>query len=131
MLKIDGVSGLKPVVLGDSTDLVVGETVCTIGNALGTLSFSQTSGHVSSTGRSITMSDGTVMTNMIQTDCTINSGNSGGPLFDSYGRVVGITSAKLSNNQLGVVGVAVVQGHLDGAGAVDDVVVGDNVATAP
>ena len=44
------------------------------------------------------MSDGTVMNNMIQTDCTINSGNSGGPLFDSYGRVVGITSAKLSNN---------------------------------
>ncbi len=98
VLKVDGVSGLKPVVLGDSTDLVVGETVCTIGNALGTLSFSQTSGFVSSTGRSITMSDGTVMNNMIQTDCTINSGNSGGPLFDSYGRVVGITSAKLSNN---------------------------------
>ena len=98
VLKIDGVSGLKPVVLGDSDDLVMGEQVCTIGNALGTLSFSQTSGHVSSTGRSITMSDGTVMNNMIQTDCTINSGNSGGPLFDSYGRVVGITSAKLSNN---------------------------------
>ena len=98
VLKVDGVSGLKPVVLGDSEDLVVGEQVCTIGNALGTLSFSQTSGFVSSTGRSITMSDGTVMSNMIQTNCTINSGNSGGPLFDSYGRVVGITSAKLSNN---------------------------------
>ena len=98
VLKIDGVTGLKPVVLGDSDDLVVGEQVCTIGNALGTLSFSQTSGYVSSTGRSITMSDGTVMSNMIQTDCTINSGNSGGPLFDSYGRVAGITSAKLSNN---------------------------------
>ena len=98
VLKVDGVSGLKPVVIGDSDDLVVGETVCTIGNALGTLSFSMTSGAVSSTGRSITMSDGTVMNNMIQTDCTINSGNSGGPLFDSYGRVAGITSAKLTNN---------------------------------
>ncbi|HCO62247.1 MAG TPA: serine protease HtrA [Clostridiales bacterium] len=97
VLKIDGVTGLKPVVLGDSDDVVVGETVCTIGNALGTLSFSQTSGGVSATDRSVTMSDGTVI-NMIQTDCTINSGNSGGPLFDSYGRVVGITSAKLSNN---------------------------------
>ena len=97
VLKIDGISGLKPVVIGDSDDLVVGETVCTIGNALGTLSFSLTSGAVSATGRSITMSDGTVM-NMIQTECTINSGNSGGPLFDSYGRVVGITSAKYSNN---------------------------------
>ena len=97
VLKIDGVTGLKPVVLGDSDNLMVGETVCTIGNALGTLSFSQTSGAVSATGRSVSMSDGTVM-NMIQTECTINSGNSGGPLFDSYGRVVGITSAKLSNN---------------------------------
>ena len=97
VLKIDGISGLKPVVLGDSDDLVVGETVCTIGNALGTYSASLTSGVVSSIGRSVTMSDGTVM-NMIQTNCTINSGNSGGPLFDSYGRVAGITSAKLSNN---------------------------------
>ena len=97
VLKIDGITGLKPVVIGDSDDLVVGETVCTIGNALGSLSFSQTSGGVSATDRSVTMSDGTVI-NMIQTDCTINSGNSGGPLFDSYGRVVGITSAKYSNN---------------------------------
>ena len=97
VLKIDGISGLTTVVLGDSDDLVVGETVCTIGNALGTLSFSQTSGGVSATDRSVTMSDGAVI-NMIQTDCTINSGNSGGPLFDSYGRVVGITSAKYSNN---------------------------------
>ena len=97
VIKINGISGLKPVVLGDSDDLVVGETVCTIGNALGTLSFSQTSGNVSATDRSVTMSDGTVI-NMIQTDCTINSGNSGGPLFDSYGRVAGIVSAKYSNN---------------------------------
>lgn len=97
VLKINGVTGLKPVVLGDSDSLVVGETVSTIGNALGSYSFSQTSGTVSGTGRSVTMSDGTVM-NMIQTNCTINNGNSGGPLFDQYGRVVGITSAKLSNN---------------------------------
>ena len=97
VLKVNGVTGLKPVVLGDSDSLVVGETVSTIGNALGSYSFSQTSGTVSATGRSVTMSDGTVM-NMIQTDCTINNGNSGGPLFDQYGRVVGITSAKLSNN---------------------------------
>jgi serine protease Do len=96
VLKIDGISGLTPVVLGDSDQLVVGETVSTIGNALGAYSYSQTSGSVSATGRSVTMSDGTVM-NMIQTDCTINSGNSGGPLFDQYGRVVGITSAKLSS----------------------------------
>ena len=97
VLKMDGISGLKPVVLCDSDSLVVGQQVSTIGNALGTLSFSQTSGHVSGVGRSVTMSDGTII-NMIQTDCVINSGNSGGPLFDQYGRVVGITSAKYSNN---------------------------------
>lgn len=96
VLKIDA-AGLTHVVLGDSDQLVVGEQVCTIGNALGTLSFSQTSGYVSGLGRSVTYSDGTII-NMIQTDCTINSGNSGGPLFNSYGQVVGITSAKYSNN---------------------------------
>lgn len=96
VLKVDA-KDLTPVVLGDSDSLQVGEQVCTIGNALGALSFSQTSGNVSGLGRSVTYSDGTVI-NMIQTDCTINSGNSGGPLFDMYGRVVGITSAKYSNN---------------------------------
>ena len=96
VLKIN-VSGLTPVVLGDSDTLVVGERVSTIGNALGTLSFSQTSGYVSGVGRSVSMSDGTII-NMLQTDCVITSGNSGGPLFDQYGRVVGITSAKYSNN---------------------------------
>lgn len=96
VLKIDA-SGLKPVVLGDSDTLMVGETVSTIGNALGSLSFSQTSGAVSGLGRSVTYSDGSIIS-MIQTDCTINSGNSGGPLFDQYGRVAGITSAKYSNN---------------------------------
>ena len=94
VLKID-VSGLTPVVLGDSDSLSVGDQVSTIGNALGSYSFSQTSGRVSGVGRSVTMSDGTVM-NMIQTDCTINSGNSGGPLFNQYGEVIGITTAKYS-----------------------------------
>lgn len=96
VLKVNA-TGLIPVVLGDSDSLVVGETVCTIGNALGTLSFSQTSGVISGLNRAVTYSDGTVV-NMIQTDCTINSGNSGGPLFDQYGRVVGIASAKYSGS---------------------------------
>lgn len=96
VLKIEA-TGLTPVVLGDSDTLAVGETVSTIGNALGSLSFSQTSGAVSGLDRSVSFSDGSIIS-MIQTDCTINSGNSGGPLFDQYGRVVGITSAKYSNN---------------------------------
>ncbi|MCD8004990.1 MAG: trypsin-like peptidase domain-containing protein [Oscillospiraceae bacterium] len=96
VLKIDA-TGLTAVVIGDSDALAVGQEVSTIGNPLGEMTFSQTSGIVSALNRSVTLSDGTTMS-MIQTDCTINSGNSGGPLFNEYGQVVGITSAKYSNN---------------------------------
>ena len=96
VLKIDA-TGLTPVIIGDSDKLHVGETVSAIGNPLGELTFSQTAGVVSAKDRTITLSDGIRM-NMIQTDCTINSGNSGGPLFNLYGEVIGITSAKYSNN---------------------------------
>lgn len=94
VLKIDA-ADLVPVVLGDSKAMQVGEQVAAIGNPLGELTFTLTSGYVSALDRSITMSDGTVMT-MMQTDTAINSGNSGGPLFNMYGEVIGITSAKYS-----------------------------------
>lgn len=96
VLKIDA-SGLKPVVLGDSDLLNVGDTVTTIGNALGTLSNTTTTGIVSALDRAISMSDGTVM-NVLQTNCTVNSGNSGGPLFNEYGEVIGIVNAKYSSS---------------------------------
>ncbi len=96
VLKIQA-DGLIPVILGTSGDLHVGQTVTTIGNPLGEMTFSQTAGIISALDRTVTMSGGTKM-NMIQTDCTINSGNSGGPLFNSFGEVIGITSAKYSNN---------------------------------
>lgn len=96
VLKIDQ-GNLRPVVLGDSDAINVGEPVYAIGNPLGELTFTFTGGYVSSKDRSVTMSDGTVI-NMIQTDTAINSGNSGGPLFDKYGQVVGIVSAKLSSS---------------------------------
>ena len=96
VLKIDQCN-LRPVVLGDSDAINVGEDVYAIGNPLGELTFTFTGGYVSAKDRSVTMSDGTVM-NMIQTDTAINSGNSGGPLFDKYGQVVGIVSAKLSSS---------------------------------
>ena len=88
---------LQTVTLGDSDALNVGEEVYAIGNPLGELTFSLTGGYVSALDRNVTMSDGRRM-NYIQTDTAINSGNSGGPLFDQYGQVVGIVSAKLSNN---------------------------------
>jgi serine protease Do len=98
VLRIDaGDRVLSPVTLGDSDQLVVGSAVTAIGNALGTLSNTTTTGIVSATNRAISMSDGTVM-NLLQTDCTINAGNSGGPLFNAYGEVVGIVNAKYSSS---------------------------------
>ncbi len=94
VLKIDA-KGLTPVRLGSSKDLVVGEEVVAIGNPLGELTFTMTGGMVSALDRTITMSDGTAI-NVLQTDCAINSGNSGGALFNMYGQVIGITNAKYS-----------------------------------
>ena len=96
VLKIDA-SDLTPVVLGDSDTLNVGDTVVAIGNPLGELTFSLTTGVVSALDRPVTLSTGTTM-NLIQTDCAINSGNSGGALFNLYGEVIGITNAKYSSS---------------------------------
>ncbi|MCD8382989.1 MAG: trypsin-like peptidase domain-containing protein [Clostridiales bacterium] len=96
VLKIEA-TGLTAVVLGDSDDLVVGTTVTAIGNALGTFANTLTTGTVSGLDRALTMEDGTVM-NLLQTDCTVNSGNSGGPLFNEYGEVIGIVNAKYSSS---------------------------------
>ena len=96
VLKIEA-EGLTPVVLGDSDNLNVGDNVVAIGNPLGELTFSLTSGAISSLNRNITMSNGSTM-NLMQTDCAINSGNSGGALFNMYGEVIGITNAKYSSN---------------------------------
>ena len=95
VIKVDA-TGLTPVVIGKSSDMLVGEQVTTIGNPLGELTFSESTGIISALDRSITLSDGRQM-NMIQTDCAINSGNSGGPLFNSHGEVIGIVSAKYSS----------------------------------
>ncbi len=97
VLKIDA-KDLKPVVLGDSDKLIVGEEVFAIGNPLGELTYSLTDGIVSALDRVITTGSGNDATsmNMLQTNCAINSGNSGGPLFNRYGQVIGITTAKMS-----------------------------------
>ena len=95
IIKIDA-SGLLPVILGTTDNMHVGDAVVAIGNPLGELTFSMSDGIISALARSITMDDGTPM-NMIQTNTAINSGNSGGPLFNMYGEVVGIVSAKYSS----------------------------------
>ncbi len=93
VLKIEG-ENLPAVTLGSSGDLVIGDMVVAIGNPLGTLTSTQTVGYVSGKDRDVT-TDNTII-NMIQTDAAINSGNSGGPLFNMNGQVVGITTAKYS-----------------------------------
>ena len=96
VLKIEA-TGLSPVVLGSSSSLNVGDTVLAIGNPLGELTFSLTTGVISALDREVTFSGGTVMS-LLQTDCAINSGNSGGALFNLYGEVIGITNAKYSGS---------------------------------
>lgn len=90
---------LRPVTMGDSTLLNVGDRVLAIGNPLGELTFSMSGGMVSSVNRAINVEG--VPFNMIQTDASINPGNSGGPMFDQYGQVVGIVSAKYTSTASG------------------------------
>ena len=96
LLKIDA-EGLDPVVIGSSDALIVGDQVVAIGNPLGELTSTLTVGYISAKDRTIN-TDGTYNINMMQTDAAINSGNSGGPLFNMKGEVIGITTAKYSGS---------------------------------
>lgn len=93
VLKVEG-ENLPYTTIGSSADLMVGDQVVAIGNVLSTFASSLTVGYVSGVDR-VVDTDGVAM-NMIQTDVAINSGNSGGPLFNMKGEVVGITTAKFS-----------------------------------
>ena len=98
VLKID-VGNLQTVTLGDSDQLNVGEDVYAIGNPLGVeLRGTLTNGIVSAINREVEM-QGRTMT-MIQTNAALNNGNSGGPLINSYGQVIGINTMKMSNSSL-------------------------------
>lgn len=99
VIKIDA-TGLKAAALGNSDNVAVGETAIAIGNPLG-LNYqrSVTAGIVSALGRSILLSQTQIAENLIQTDAAINSGNSGGPLLNSAGEVIGINSYKMQNGE--------------------------------
>ena len=99
VLKIDA-DNLTPAEFGDSSGCEVGEMVVAIGNPLG-LQFQNTvtCGIISALDRKVTINDNTMT--LIQTDTAINNGNSGGPLINSSGQVIGINSAKMSSTYSG------------------------------
>jgi serine protease Do len=117
ILKINNTEGqtLTPLVLGNSAQVQVGDGVVAIGNALGQFQNTVTSGIISGFGRNISASTGgsnnifgvpstnsstsETLTDMFQTDAAINEGNSGGPLVNLNGQVIGINTAIASNSQ--------------------------------
>jgi len=93
VIKIDAPKEkLKPITLGDSKNLKIGQKVLAIGNPFG-LERTLTTGIISSLGRTIRSESGTLMEDIIQTDAAINPGNSGGPLLSSEAEMIGINSA--------------------------------------
>jgi len=95
LVKIEG-SGFRPVILGDSSKIILGESVISIGNALGEFQNTVSTGVISGLSRQINASgEGKVeaLSNVIQTDAAINPGNSGGPLLNLRGEVIGINVA--------------------------------------
>lgn len=95
VLKVITEEKLPHIILGDSDLLQVGELAVAIGNPFGELAGTVTVGVISALNREITI-DSTVYT-LLQTDASINSGNSGGPLVNSYGEVIGVTNAKMNS----------------------------------
>ncbi|MFN8442705.1 MAG: trypsin-like peptidase domain-containing protein [Caldilineaceae bacterium] len=97
LLKVDtAAEQLTPVQLGESDNLLVGQRAIAIGNPFGQFDRTLTTGVISALNRTIQGQDGRTITGIIQTDASINKGNSGGPLLDSSGRVIGINSAIFS-----------------------------------
>jgi putative serine protease PepD len=99
LLKVDA-SGLKPLTLGDSGNVQVGDPAYAIGNPFG-LDRTLTTGVISALQRQISSPNGFSIDDVLQTDAAINPGNSGGPLFDGQGNVIGVNSQIESTNSSG------------------------------
>ena len=110
VLKIDA-TGLTPVKIGNSGDLQVGGQIYAVGNPLGELTYTMTGGMVSALDREISTVDQstgeTNTVNMFQIDAAVNGGNSGGPVYNSRGEVVGVVSAKYEDTGVEGLGFAI------------------------
>ncbi len=105
VLKINA-EGLTPVKLGSSSSISVGDPIYAIGDPLGTLNYTMTAGIVSGLDRIISTENSQDI-NTFQIDAAVNSGNSGGPVFNAYGEVVGIVTAKYSDTGVEGLGFAI------------------------
>ena len=106
LLKIDA-TGLNPVTLADSDSILVGDTVYAVGNPLGELTYTMTTGTISALDRRITTDAAGTTINMFQLDAAVNSGNSGGPVYNVNGEVIGIVTAKYQDTGVEGLGFAV------------------------
>lgn len=107
VLKIDAGEELSPVTMGSADDIVVGREIYPVGNPLGELNFSMTTGIISATDRAITTDSDSAPINMFQIDAAVNHGNSGGPVYDAAGRVIGVVTAKSSESGVEGLGFAI------------------------
>jgi len=106
VLKIDAPK-LSAATLGDSDRLSVGETVYAVGNPLGELEFSMSTGYVSALDRAIKTEESSDSIHMFQIDAAVNSGNSGGPVYNAEGEVIGVVTAKYRDTGVEGIGFAI------------------------
>ena len=105
VLKIEA-TGLNAVAFGSSENVLVGDKVFTVGNPLGELEYTMTSGIVSALDREITTEE-SIAVNMFQIDAAVNPGNSGGPVYNANGEVIGIVTAKANDTGVDGIGFAI------------------------
>ncbi len=126
VIKINA-SDLKPAKVGDSSTVEVGDTAVAIGNPLGQLGGTATTGIISALDRNLTIEGRTL--SLMQTDAAINGGNSGGGLFNSKGELIGIVDAKSSG--VGIEGLAFALPINSVVDDIDDIIENGNVSTRP
>ena len=106
MVKIDS-EVLSPVRLGDSSAILVGDDIYAVGNPYGVLEFTMTSGRISALDRIIATDENADATGMFQIDAAVYSGNSGGPVYDKEGNVIGVVTANFSSSGMEGIGFAI------------------------